>query len=254
MHVRKDALLRKRRPIVTGEISFKAAWTTMAALFVLGSAGALIAGVMQWAALLIAMIFLYNWLAAGRVEGVTVRNPAPRASAAVAVIAFCRALHVSLPLLAHGQVQILTRQPLWWIFAGSVFAYFCLVTVISLFEDGGGGRGALRLISYLLYPVALVLPVYAFTRPGGAEPVFGILLPLAVLGWLLFGMHRTIDRARAAPTPPNLGRAVGAGIRGECLLMCGFALILAPAQWWWGLLALACFPAGKLLSRWFSPT
>jgi hypothetical protein len=142
-----------------------------------------------------------------------------------------------------------------WVFAGSVFAYFCLVTTVSLFEDRGGGRLALAIVSVLLLPVALTLPGYVLARP---EPqhsqILGVLLPLRVLVWLIFGLWRALDKARREPTPPNLGRAVGAGIRGECLMMCGFALMLAPVHPWWGLLALACYPVGKLLSRWISPT
>jgi len=255
MHARKDRLLGKRRPIVTGEISWQAAWIVMAALFGVGLLGGLIAGVAGWVALLIGLVFLYNWLAIGRIEGVKVRQPAARAAAGVAVIALCRALHVSLPLLAFGRLQSIVALEAWRLFAASVFLYIGLVTVVSLFEDSGGGRKSLRSVSWLLYAAVLLFPAYVLAQPGAsARPVLGVFVPLAVLAWLLVTMQGHLDAARREPAPANLGRTVGAGIRGECLLMCGFSLMLATNQPWWGLAALACYPAGKVLSRWISPT
>jgi hypothetical protein len=224
-------------------------------LFAAGIAGAFLAGVGWPGVLLVALIVLYNVLAGGRIKGAAVTSPLGMSAAAVAVIAACRALHVLLPALAYVEVTPLTRQPVAWVFAGSVFAYFCLVTTVSLFEDRGGGRLALGVVAVLLLPVVLTLPGYVFARPVQQDSqMLGVLLPLLVLVWLILGLWRMLDKARREPTPPNLGRTVGAGIRGECLLMCGFALLLAPAQAWWGLLALACYPVGKLLSRWVSPT
>ncbi|MBX3461258.1 MAG: hypothetical protein KF696_15035 [Planctomycetes bacterium] len=255
LHARKDTLLGKKRPIVTGEISWRGAWFVMAALFVAAMIGGALAGVAGWVALLIVLIFLYNWLAIGRIEGNRVRQPLSRAAAGVAVIALCRALHVSLPLLAFGNLAWIVQQEAWRLFAASVFLYFCLVTVVSLFEDTGGGRAALRSVAWLLYAAVLVFPAFVLSQPGSAHsPVLGVFVPLLVLAWLLVGMQKLLDAARNEPTPPNLGKTVGAGIRGECLLMAGFALLLAPDQPWWGLAALACYPVGKLLSKWVSPT
>lgn len=255
LHARKDTLLRKQRPIVAGEISWRGAWFVMAGLFVTAMVGGLLAGIAGWVALLIVLIFLYNWLAIGIIDGAQVRQPLPRAAAGVAVIALCRALHVSLPLLAFGNLTVLARMEAWRLFAASVFLYFCLVTVVSLFEDTGGGRKALRSVAWLLYAAVLVFPAFVLSQPGSAHsPVLGVFVPLLVLAWLLVGLQKLLDTARKEPTPPNLGRTVGAGIRGECLLMAGFALLLAPHQPWWGLCALACYPVGKLLSKWVSPT
>lgn len=255
VHTRKDRLLGKRRPIVAGEISWQAAWTVMAALFVAGLVGGLMAGVGAWVALLIVLVFLYNWLAIGRIEGANVRQPFARATAGVAVIALCRALHVSLPLLAHASFPQIAGLETWRLFAGSVFVYFCLVTIVSLFEDSGGGRTSLRGVSYALYAAVLLFPAYLLAQPGTApSPILGVFLPLIVLALLLTGLQGKLDVARREPTPPNLGRTVGAGIRGECLLMAGFALMLAPQQPWWGLGALALYPVGWMLSKWISPT
>ena len=255
MHASKDRLLGKHRPIVTGELSWSGAWGVMAALFSVGLLSGLLAGVGGWVALLIVLVFVYNWLAMGRIEGGTVRQPFARAAASVVVIAFCRALHVSLPLLAHARLELISGNEAWRIFAASVFLYFCLVTIVSLFEDSGGGRASLRSVSYLLYAAVLVFPAFLLARPGHASsPVLGVFIPLTVLAWLLVGLQGKLDVARHEPTPPNLGRTVGAGIRGECLLMCGFALMLAPQQPWWGLAALAMYPAATVLSKWISPT
>lgn len=255
MHARKDALLRKQRPIITGEITWSQAWVVMALLFAAGMIGAWLAGVAGWVALLIVLVFLYNWLAIGRIQGARVTQPFARAAAGVAVIALCRALHVSLPLFAFGRIELIVQQETWRLFAASVFLYFCLVTVVSLFEDSGGGKAALRSVAWLLYAAVLVFPAYLLGQPGSAHsPVLGVFVPLAVLAWLLVTLQRLLHIARREPTPPNLGRTVGAGIRGECLLMCGFALLLVPHQPLWGLAALACYPVGKVLSAWVSPT
>lgn len=258
LHARKDALLGKKRPIVTGEVSFKAAWTATCLLYAAGLAGAILAGCAGPALLLIALTLLYNWLARGRVVGVTVRQPIGMSIAAVAVIALCRAVHVLLPLIAHmppssspdrlvGTIAVL--------FAASVFVYFALVTIISLFEDTGGGRAALHAVQILLMPVPLALPIVILARPGtAASYVLGVLSPLLIAAALLLGLWKALDVARESPTPPNLGKAVGAGIRGECLLMAAFALALVPIQPWWGFSALAMYPAGRIMARWISPT
>jgi hypothetical protein len=255
LHVRKDGLLRKPRPIVRGEISLKEARLFALALFVGGFICGLLAGAAIWYGLLVLLIVLYDLISAGRVRGVKVVNPPLQAAAGVGVIALCRALHVSIPLLAHAQYEALTAKPLWPLFAGSVFAYFCLVTVVSLFEDSGGGRRALRLVAWLLYPAVLALPAYVLLSPAeAAKPWLAYVPPALLVAALLITVQSKLDVARAEPTAANLGRTVGAGIRGEALLMAAFALFLAADQWWWGLAALACFPLGWLMSRWISPT
>jgi hypothetical protein len=135
-----------------------------------------------------------------------------------------------------------------------VFVYFALVTVVSLFEDSGGGRRAIVLVTFLLGVPVLALPGWLLLQPGWGPPILGILVPLATLAALLLMLWRKLDTARKEPTPPNLGKVVGAGIRGECLLMAGFALMLAPQQPWWGFAAMALYPAGIVLSKWISPT
>lgn len=255
LHVRKDGLLRKKRPIVTREIGAGEARIVTAVLFGLGMLGGVLAGAAVWVALLILCILIYNLLAMGSVRGVQVVNPLPRAAAGVVVIALCRALHVSIPLLAHGAYGVLLETPHWPLFAGSVFVYFCLVTVVSLFEDSGGGRFALRMVSWLLYPAVLAMPVYMMvTPPHGGHELLAFVLPALLAALLLVGLQGLLDKARKEPTPPNLGRTVGAGIRGEALLMATFAFLLAADQWWWGLLALTCWPASRIMSRWVSPT
>ena len=71
---------------------------------------------------------------------------------------------------------------------------------------------------------------------------------------LVMSLHDRIWDARLDPSPARLGAVVGAGIHGESLLMAAFALTLASSQPWWGIAALACYPAGRILSRWISPT
>ncbi|MBZ0136078.1 MAG: UbiA family prenyltransferase [Planctomycetes bacterium] len=258
LHVRKDRLLRKARPIASGELKLSTGWLVTLALFAAGIAGGFVAGCGGPVLALIALIFLYNHLAAGKVVGVDVKQPKAWAIASVFVIAACRGLHVSLPLIAHAGTQKfpqLLQHTTVALFAGSVFVYFCFVTIVSLFEDTGGGRRALLILSLLLVPVVLTLPIYLLAKPGhAASPILGVFVPLGILAWLLQRLWRKLDAARKEPIPPKLGACVGAGIRGEALLMAGFALMLAPAHPWWGLSALAMYPAGIVLSKWISPT
>ncbi|MCC6465878.1 MAG: hypothetical protein IT463_11110 [Planctomycetes bacterium] len=253
LHLRKDRLLGKRRPLVTGEVSFGLASAVTVGLYALGLAGAALAGVALPALLLAGLTVLYNVLAAGRVQGVRVTHPRLQSAAGVAVIACCRALNVCLPALA------LLPHPwscalLSWA-AGSVFAYFCVVTSLSLLEDAGGGWPFLRPAQLVLLPIVLALPVNRLFQPGAAaSPVLGTLAPMLVAAALLLQLWRVLDAARAEPTPQRLGACVATGIRGESLLMAAFALACAPQHPWLGLAALACYPAGRLLSRWISPT
>ena len=258
LHVRKDRLLQKPRPIASGELSLATGWAVTLGLFGVGIAGGFMAGCGGPVLALIALIFLYNHLAAGKIVGVEVKQPKAWAVAGVIVIAACRGLHVSLPLIAHAGASRYPELLQRWtvaLFAGSVFVYFCFVTIVSLFEDTGGGRKALLALSLLLVPVVLTLPVYLLAQPGQpASPILGVFIPLAILAWLLQGLWRKLDAARKDPIPPKLGACVSAGIRGEALLMAGFALVLSSAQPWWGLLALCMYPAGSVLSKWISPT
>lgn len=258
LHVRKDRLLRKPRPIASGEMKLATGWGITLILFGVGVAAGFVAGCGGPVLALIALIFLYNHLAAGKIVGVEVKQPRVWAVASVVVIAACRGLHVGLPLIAHAGAERfpqLMQHTTVALFAGSVFVYFCFVTIVSLFEDTGGGRKALFGLSLLLVPVVLTLPVYLLAKPGQAtSPILGVFVPLAILAWLLQGLWRKLDAARKEPIPSKLGACVGAGIRGEALLMAGFAVMLAPAQPWWGLLALAMYPAGSVLSKWISPT
>lgn len=258
LHARKDGLLGKKRPIVTGELTHKAAHATMASLYLIGLVGAILAGCAVPALVLIALTLLYNWLARGRVVGVRVTQPLALSISGVAVIALCRALHVLLPLFAYLPPTFAPTRLLGTIallFAASVFVYFALVTTISLFEDSGGGRAALHAVQILLMPVPLALPVVILARPGVAPSyILGVAAPLLIAAALLLGLWKAIDAARESPTPPNLGRAVGTGIRGECLIIAAFALALVPHQPWWGFCALAMYPAGRIMTRWISPT
>lgn len=259
LHVRKDRLLQKPRPLATGKLTLTQGWAVTLSLFTIGIICGFAVGCGEAVLALIALIFLYNHLAAGRIRGVNVEHPKSWTVVSVAVIAACRAIHVLLPLMAHtGATKLpalMSSHAVIALFAASVFAYFCLVTIVSLFEDTGGGRRAVMAVSLLLVPVVLVLPAYVLSRPGTADsPILGIFAPLLVLVSLLMMLWRKLDAARHDPIPPKLGACVGAGIRGEALLMCGFALMLAHDQPWWGLLALACYPVGSILGKWISPT
>ena len=55
---------------------------------------------------------------------------------------------------------------------------------------------------------------------------------------------------RGVAPPARTQAAIGAFIRGLVLFQAA-CLFLMPLEPWWGLGALACWPAGMLLGRWF---
>ncbi len=250
LHAGKDRELNKKRPLVCGEIGFFPALGLTVSLYLAGLLGAALAGCF-WPALALALLTAcYNDLASSTRPGLG------REAAGVAVLAACRALHVTLPLwvLASGHPLRADGAITTVLFVGSVFVYFALVTVVSLFEDRGGGLKVLWVVHFALLPTVLTLPVaHLFTRPA-THPLTGGILALGVAAILIGGLHKVLRQARHELSPQSLGRVVGAGLRGECLLMACFALALAPQTPWWGLLALACYPVGKALSVVASPT
>lgn len=255
LHRHKDAALNKPRPLVTGAISVEAAALLTASLYSVGLGAGIIAGC-SWPALLLAvMTVLYNFLALGKVERGQVKLHPALALAGVLVLAACRAVNVSLPLIATaGSWQLAAQSPAWPIMATCVFAYFGVVTLVSLFEDRGGGRAALWFVQAALLPTIFWLPLWAIGGPDRGHWIIEDLLPLLCATLLYLRLTQALTLARNEPTPRNLGRCVGLGIRGECFLMGAFALALLPTQPLWGTAALLCYPAAALASRWVSPT
>lgn len=250
LHVGKDRELKKKRPLVSGEIAFLPALGLTVSLYLGGLLGAALAGCF-WPALALALLTAcYNDLASSPRPGLD------REAAGVAVLGACRALHVTLPLWALTAVHPLRADGCATaaLFAGSVFIYFVLVTVISLFEDRGGGLKALWMVHFTLPPTVLALPVIHLIARPTTQPLAGSVLALGVSAVLIGGLHKALRQARRELTPPSLGRVVGIGLRGECLLMACFAMALTPQALWWGLLALACYPLAKALSFVASPT
>ena len=258
MHAPKDILLGKKRPIVMGDVSIVQAFRLTCILYAAGLLCAVMAGCAGVALLLAALTVLYNWLARGTIEVSRLRLSIPRQMAGVVVIAACRALNVSLAWFALVPAGFSTGGAMDWApgwVLWSVFFYFVLVTVISLFEDSGEGRRALRVVSALLAPVVLAVPLRALAGPGTPHSfILGVLAPLLIAAALLLNLWRAVDVARAEPTPRNLGAAVGAGLRGECLLMGAFAFALAPGSPGWAFAALACYPLALWLGRRISAT
>jgi hypothetical protein len=252
LHVDKDRGLGKPRPLAMGQLSLSLGAFVTVALMAGGVTAAFLAGAGPAGALLALLIVSYNWLA---------RRPrGTRAVIGVLNMAACRALHVLLPLAAAAAavpvdfLQVLTRRPEGPLFVGSVFTYFVIVTGVSLLEDRGGKRG-LGGMQWAVHAVVLALPLYVALRGMALDrPILELFAPFFIAAALLLGLNRRFDAARAEPTPAKLGAVVGAGIRGHCLLMAAFALLAAPAQPWWGLAALLCYPAALLMSRWVSPT
>lgn len=258
MHAQKDILLRKKRPIVTGELSYVAAFQLTCVLYAAGLAGAVMAGCAGTALVLAGLTVVYNWLSRGSIELSKLRLSMPRQLASVVVIAACRALNVRMALFAFTPAGMGISQgsssPAPWV-VWSVFLYFALVTIMSLFEDSGEGRRALRVVGILLVPVVFAVPVWALGRPGQAQSlILGAFAPLLIAAALVLNLWRAIGKARAEPTPANLGACVGMGIRGECLLMGAIALAIAPHKPVWAFAALACYPVALWLGRRVSPT
>jgi 4-hydroxybenzoate polyprenyltransferase len=256
MHVRKDAMLGKNRPIPSGELSSTQGIVVVFALITFATLisllmvlfGAVAVGPVTF--LLIMLIWLYNWLSSGKVhDGQLVPTPM-RTALSVPVIALCRVLHVALPLLAFGAVGSTLV-----FFMASSFVYFSLVTTISLFEDRGGGQRELALIDLLLVPTVFAFPVFLMTRHvvGDKRQImyWGALLTLLAL---LSQIHKALGKAVLSPTPPNVGRAVGTGIRGNCLFMGAIAIAAAPGQPYLGMACIALFFVGGWAGKYVSPT
>lgn len=257
LHRHKDAAMHKPRPIVTGAISVEAATLLTSALYALGLLGAVIAGCGPQALVLALGTLIYNLLALGKVErGIAKLSMGP-ALIGVAVLGACRAIHVSLPLWALAGDQgwhLLDSAPhLLQAYAG-VLVYFSLLTAVSLYEDRGGGAKALWTMQLGLLPAIFKLPLWALMQGERAHWLLEDLLPMAILATLYLWLARAFNAARKEPTPRNLGRCVGLGIRGECLVMAAFALAVLPQEPMWGTAAILCFPAATLMSKWVSPT
>lgn len=257
VHRHKDAALGKHRPIVTGEISPEAAALVTGALYALGLVGALLAGCALPALVLALGTAVYNLLALGKVERGVPKIAAAPALLGVLVLGACRALHVSLPLWALGGAQahhFIVNQPQPLQAYAGVLVYFALLTAVSLYEDRGGGRRALWTMQLGLLPAMFKLPLWALAQPERVHWLIEDLLPMAILATLYVWLARAFAAARAEPTPRNLGRCVGLGIRGECLVMAAFALCVLPQQPLWALAAMVCYPAAAVMARWISPT
>ena len=253
LHRHKDAALNKPRPIVTGAISVEVAALLTSLLYAMGLGASVFAGCAVLALVLALATVAYNALALGKVERGQVRLSAPAALLGVATLAFARGLHVLLPLYALSGGQGAPFGAVSIVFT-TVFAYFLLVTLVSLFEDSGGGRRALALVQAALLPVIFAVPLWSLAQGDRGHPLIEDLLPMVIAATLYLWLSYALLRARQEPTPRNLGRCVGLGIRGECLMMAAFALALLPQDPAWGAGAMLCFPAAALLSKWVSPT
>lgn len=257
LHRHKDAAMNKPRPIVTGAITVESAAIVTSALYALGLIGALMAGCGLPALVLALGTLVYNLLALGKVERGVAKIAMGPALLGVAVLGVCRALHVSLPLWALGGQQAwsaIMHQPQPLQAYTGVLVYFALLTAVSLYEDRGGGAKALWTMQLGLIPAIFKLPLWALAQGERANWLIEDLLPMAILATLYLWLARAFNTARREPTPRNLGRCVGLGIRGECLVMAAFALAVLPQQPMWAAAAIVCFPAAALLSKWVSPT
>lgn len=255
LHRHKDAAMNKPRPIVTGAISVEAATLLTSMLYALGLGASVVAGCAGPALVLALLTVAYNALALGRIERGQVRMSPVVAVLGVATLACARGLHVMLPLYALSRsVGAPAHFEAVAVVFLSVFAYFWLVTLVSLFEDSGGGKRALGFVQVALLPVIFALPLWAMAQGERAHSLIEDVLPMAIAATLYLWLAYALARARQEPTPRNLGRCVGLGIRGECLMMAALALAVLPQEPTWGAAAILCFPAAALLGRWISPT
>lgn len=252
LHLEKDKLLNKPRPMVTGELPADTAAFVVLFLFVAALSLSLAMGIPVFFVSLTLLVAIagYNILSSGNIhEGKSVPSPI-KSAFSVPTIAICRVLHVTLPFflfMAIGKVMLFLMA--------SSFVYFCLVTLISLYEDKGGGRRVFALIDLLLIPTVFAMPLWLMTRHvvGDKKQVmyWGALLVLVAL---LSRTHKALMAAMDNPSPPNVGKAVGTGIRGNCLFMGAIAIAAAPAQPFWGIACIGLFFAGGWLGKYISPT
>ncbi len=255
-HAAKDQLLNKPRPIIQRLVSRDAASALARTLFLAGIALASLSampvsipkGIALPAFLVAILIALlasnYNRLAAGRMSEAGWHPPSRGAAVAgVFHLALARACAVGLgvvlglSLVARGEQQIVTTvsEALGLfdiktaILLATSFAWFGLLTALSLFEESPAPKRAVKWLSSLISIVLWLGPisVYVIRYDRFADPRWmSECLPALFLLLLasVFVWNRFAD-ARRDPTPANIGKCIGTGITVWPLVLASYVFL-----------------------------
>jgi 4-hydroxybenzoate polyprenyltransferase len=233
--VEVDRKERPERPLPSGRIPLSRAWILVAAFFALGLACQWLANPVsaQVGALLVAAIFLYNFVLKGTFAG-----PVSMASCRVLNLAAGMALGFSslttfaaLPAAAYGALA-------------SLGLYVALVTFLARDEVTGNAPGRVRVFFVGFAAWFAGWAAFASTVRGWtALAVAGVLL---LFLWLL--RHALAGLRRSPSSPASTGKTVG-GMLGVMPVTDALGMLAAGIPFGWALAGLLWILPGRLARR-----
>ena len=230
-----DRRERPDRPLPSGEIPLSRAWGLVIAFFGVGFACQWLANPAsaQVGALLIAAIFLYNFVLKGTFVG-------PLS------MALCRVLNLAAGMaLAFPSLRTFASLPASSYGAlASLGLYVALVTFLARDEVTGNSPGRVR--AYLIGLAAWFAGWAAYASTVRGWTALRVAVVLILFAWLL---RRPLAALRYAPaSPASTGRTVG-GMLGAMPVTDVLAMLAAGAPWMWALGGLLWMLPGRWLAR-----
>lgn len=235
-----DRVERPGRPLPSGAVSVSRAWMLVLGFFALGLALQWLANPVaaQVGALLVAAIFLYNFVLKGTFLG-------PVSMGLCRVLNLAGAIALSLPSLAA-----FARLPaaVYGVLA-SLGLYVALVTWLA--RDEVQGNSLRRVKVFLVGFAAWFAGWAAYASTVRSWVSVGVLVVMLLHFWLL---RHVLAGLRAAPTAPaSTGRAVG-GMLGTMPATDALAMLATGVAIPWALAGLVWMVPGRFLARRFYTT
>ena len=246
--VEVDRQLRPDRPIPSGRISKRKAFSAYLVLTLAGMLSANFASTRSLlvAAILVAAIYLYNGLIK-----TTIFAPA--------IMGLCRSLNVLLGASCTSSVSeselsnMFGFEPaVWWI-ALSLGIFISGLTWFARREAQGGNRISLSsatalmlvgIIGFIAVTVAIDIVATQAAKYRYSAMVLLVAFPI---------MLRTVQ-AIIHPMAPNIGVAISTTLRSLILFDAAFAYLFSQCQVMYPIIILLLLIPSLVLSRWFSPT
>jgi 4-hydroxybenzoate polyprenyltransferase len=227
-----DRRERPRRPLPSGRVSLRAAWTLVLSLQALGLGLAALVGrdALLAVAATIAATWIYNAVLKGGALGPT-------------AMGVCRYGNAVVGLAASGAVPL---APLAFAIPAGTLAFTAAVTEVSRHEAAGATRRQVAPRAAALLGLSLVPAVWPLA---GLLPVpWAAALVLAPLAWL----YRPAARAVAAPSPGAVRGLVMAGIFGIAIV--NGVIAAAAGGFVAAAVAVGLLVPGRAFGRWFYAT
>lgn len=226
-----DAQERPGRPIPSGRVPLRAAWTLVLGLQALGLALGAAVGPPAFAAVGFTVVCTYAYNA--------LLKDSPLGPWTMGA---CRYGNAAIGLSVAGWPSL----TLPWLIPLSTLAYTAAVTFVSRHEVDGAARADLRGPFAAL--LVLALAPTAWTLAGPLPVTWAAALPLLTLVWLIGPLRR----AWAHPTAGSVRGVVMAGIYGIALT--NACLAAAAGGFWQAALAAGLLVPGRAFGRWFYAT